>query len=145
MMSKTEVTQRGEFECAYLIDVDSTYPIMNAHHYRIEVTVTGNKLNNGILLEFSKFKTLINEVTPNDCFIYNNTLSEGAEHELVQTMLKLNILPVGYPFKISAENLVNHFAAILQTKLDTLYPGIIVDNVKLRENNNSYTSWSRNQ
>lgn len=142
-VSKTEVTQRSDFECAYLVDTTEHFPVMSAHHYRIEATVTGVS-DNGIIIEFSNFKHLIDSVLPNNCFIYNNTLVIGPEWELAKCMKKLNINPIGYPFMISAENLVNHLAASIQTQLDKLHPGVILENVKLRETNNSYTSWSRN-
>lgn len=145
-MSATVISQRSNFECAYLLSIDSNVPpIFQAHHYHIEVSVSGNiNESTGVLISFHKLKEIIDTVTPNNAFIYNSsTTGTDSETRIADAFNHSGIKCVGYNFIPSIENLVNHFAQFIQNILTYEAPGVNVIEVKLRETSNSFASWKQ--
>lgn len=140
-MSYLETTQKAEFSVSYL--TTTPYKRFDAYRYRIEVTVSAEKCiaDNGVVIEFSELKNIIQSTLPDHRYIYCSADKEG--QMIADTLRMIGISSVGYNFVISAENLVKHFAATIQQLLHTKYPGCIVEDVKLLENANSYTRWHR--
>lgn len=144
-MSNTLVTQRDEFECAYVMAIGDEPPILHSHHYRVEVSVSGDQRleDHNVIIEFDEFKKLIKSVLPDNAFVYNSTDSgSDVEHSIAKTMIDCNIKVVKYDFTPSAENLVMYLATILQQLLNKCAPGVTVIEVKLRETANSFATWS---
>ena len=141
---KETITQRSEFECSYIMYSAQEGYQFNSHNYKIEVTVSGEPDNNGVILPFKKFKQCIDEVLPNNSFIFNSNECSDSPSVQIADILKCNDVsasPIGYPFSICAENLVQYFAMRIQSLLDHR---LEVTEVKLRETNNSYVSWKSN-
>lgn len=140
------ISQRDEFECAYILKIkESDEPIFNCHHYRIEVSVSGQKpfADDGIIIEFSDLKKLIRAMLPDHQFVYckNGPIQEQS---IAAAFVEFGVSVKGYEFAPSAENLVKYFAEVLQLKLNSKFPGVLVEEVKLRETANSFSTWSRN-
>ena len=133
----TKVTTRAEFECCYIFD-----SILNAHRYRIEITVDGPQRQEdlGSVIEFSKLKKYVMTVVPNNTFIFDATC-ENAGRDVAFTMGKHGIKIMAVSFVLSAENICNYIVSTLQQILDLNEPGVKITNAKLRENNDSYVSW----
>lgn len=144
-MSNTLVSQRDEFECAYIMSIGDSPPILHAHHYRVEVAVSGNQrlIDHGIVIEFDKFKHYLRSVLPNNAFLYDSTSEyNDAGRTIATELLNLGIQTVACPFIPSAENLAGYIARELQSILNRAAPGVTVVEVKLRETANSFATWS---
>lgn len=141
MLAAIETTQRAEFECGYL--TNTPYKMFTAHQYKIEVTVSSNQGRdaNGVIIEFSDLKKIVESVLPHNRFIYCKADQDGTT--IANALHNMGITACGYDFVISAENLVQYFAEAIQHILDGMHPGVLVEDVKLRENTNSYTRWQR--
>lgn len=148
----TEVTQRTDFECAYIMYMDvvdndgvlrTNVPKLNAHHYKISVTVESREQKD-VIIEFSKLTSIIKRHVPDGVFLYNENSDEDAAETAIATAFKTAGLDVqGKPFVISAENLVNDIAVRLQNFLNKFnYPDVIVRKVVLQETSNSSVTWT---
>lgn len=144
-MPSTVVSQRDEFECAYIMSIAESEPILHAHHYRVEVTVSGNQrlTDHGIILEFDEFKQYLRKVLPDNSFLYDLSADLNDNGRIIATQLEsLGIKTVGCVFSPSAENLTAFIAEELQCVLNKSAPGVVVVEVKLRETANSFATWS---
>lgn len=145
MVGKQLVTQRDEFECAYLMSVDDNLPILHAHHYRVEVTVSrnDNSVGHDVIIDFDRLRHYIRRVLPDKAFLYNGSeVGSSAENSIATEFKRFGIAVQSYLFTPSAENLAQHFATKLQSIFDFEHLGIQVVEVKLRETANSYATWS---
>ena len=141
MNNMIEVTQRVEFECCYLFQQQ-----LECHKCKLEVTVSGPQRfeDTGVVISYEALKQYMRDIVPNKKFLYNKDDNAG---NLVAKALDLS-LSVGsstqeFDFPISAENLVDYFAETLQDTFDRCEPGIILLDMKLREDASSYVSWRR--
>lgn len=134
---KIETTQRASFECAYVTSVP--YKLFQAHSYKLEVSVIANDVNDGIVLEFEIFYNVIKSILPDNRFIYYLDDPDGSS--VARSLMCIGIIPCGYDFVITAENLVNYFANEIQLQLAKY--NVSVEEVILRENPSSYTKWKR--
>ena len=150
----TEVTQRSEFECAYImyseryddaLMMKKRVPELNAHHYVVSVTVT-SEADRDIIIEFKQFKSIVNQALPDGRFLYNGKEeSNSAAYIIAEGFKKAGVLPYEYDFVISTENLVNHIAQTIQSLLKILrYEDVIVTKVVLKETADSATTWTLN-
>lgn len=147
MSSKTQITQRADFECSYILPLFNRYEL-HSHRYRIEVTVEGpQRLEDfGMVLEFDRFKSILNTILPNRSFIYQageiGDCFDVHLNRVVSELNRLNIRLYSVPMAPTVENLCSHFASELQSVLDSQEPGVRVVNLKLRESTDSFASWS---
>lgn len=144
-MSSTLVSQRGEFECAYVMSIDNSPSILHAHHYRVEVAVSGDQRlsDYGIVIEFDEFKRYIQDVLPDNAFLFNQCAGSTDPGNIIASKLQeMGIKTVPCLFNPSAENLAEFIAVQLQFILDRQAPGVTVVEVKLRETANSFATWS---
>lgn len=133
-----EVTKRIEFECCYIQD-----KILEAHHCKLEVTVSGPQRfkDFGRIITYEKLHRYLSKVVPHKSFIYYEDDPDGSF--VASAFKSVGCKVIGYDFDISAENLCKHFAEMLQEVFNTLEPGIIINDMKFREDNNSYVCWSK--
>lgn len=135
-----QVTQRIEFECAYFCEGE-----FNSHRYKLEATVEGPERfeEAGIVLSFADFKSYLRSVCPRNGFIVN-TLADASEIEKVVkkvwTDYKMKLYEV--KFSVCAETLCMYIANKLQETLATHEPKVKLVDLKLRETQDSYVSWS---
>ena len=150
---RVEVTQRDEFECSYIFeDIEKGYEL-HSHRYRIEVTVSApqRQLDFGMVIEFRKFKNLLKKVLPDGKFLYKSARESEDSYcckdpgirTVVEALEHLGIEIEAVTCDLTAESLCEFLANSIQRELNVHEPGVRVDNVKLRENNDSFASWSR--
>lgn len=136
------VTVRTSFE-AFYIDLNDTG--LNCHDYKLEVTVDGRQryIDNGEVIKFEDLRGLVNRVVPDKCYLTPSDIDTN-ESQLISLELTLaNYLKVCTVKckKITAETLLSAIVSKIQSILNVEYPGVTVQNAKLRENSNSFVSW----
>ncbi len=133
-----EVTQRIEFECCYLF-----YGVLEAHRCKMEVTVAGPQRfeDHGVVITYAALQDYMKQVVPDRSFVYCRSDPSGLY--VGKAFQDVNCSVKEYDFPISAENLCKHFAEELQDLFDVKEPGIHILDMKLREDNNSFVSWTR--
>ena len=133
-----EVTKRLEFECCYVYRDE-----IHAHRYKLEVTVQGPQRYNdyGVVLSFDELLRYMKQTVPDKTFVYY--VKDAAGTYISKAFHDYNYRTLGFEFPISAENICNHLALSLQDELDIHEPGIQIVDLKLREDNNSFVSWTR--
>ena len=137
-----QVTQRVEFECCYLSEGKYVEP----HRYRVEATVESPQhyADHGVVLNFAEFKKYILSVVPDHAFVFNaGASSSQAELEVGYKFVDYKLKTVEVDFPISAETLCNYIATNLQDVFNMKEPGVVLVDLKLRENNDSFVSWTR--
>lgn len=132
------VTQRSEFECCYI-----TNQQLNAHRYRVEVSAEVNyNIDGSITLEFSTFKKLLDSLLPDGSYLYNlNDNIDDVSTKIAALLDSIHIPVTGYLFQITAESLCNKIARDLDCELRN--HAVVLKEVKLRENADSFVTWSR--
>lgn len=135
-----EISQRVRFECCYLVDSE-----INAHEYQFEATVknVGEPSASGRVLNFADLKDLIEKIVPSNRFLFDTT-SQNVGREVAFIIGQRGVPVSGYPFKLSAENLCRYFGERLSSSLEAHFSSIRVVAVKLRENSNSFATWTPN-
>lgn len=133
-----EVTQRVEFECCYIANQE-----LNAHRYRFEATVIGpqREQDMGAVIDFHQLQRYMRGVSYDKKFLYSSQDMDRV------VMGVVNALPDKFKerveFQLSAENICKDMVSRLQFALDRVEPGVTVIGAKLRENTDSFASWSR--
>lgn len=138
-VSSMEVTQRIEFECCYIF-----YGNLEAHRCKLEVTVEGPQRfqDLGVVISYEQLRNYMKQIVPDKAFVYcDRDYNYGVV--IAEAFDKVNCRTKSYPFAISGENLCKHFVDELQDTLDHHEPGIRITSMKLREDNNSFVSWRR--
>jgi len=133
-----EVTKRIEFECCYVYKGD-----IHAHRYKLEVTVQGPQRysDQGVVLSFDELSNYMKQAVPDKAFIY--WIKDAAGVYISKAFNEYNYKTLGCDFPISAENICAFLAANLQDTLNVREPGILIVELKLREDNNSFVSWKK--
>ena len=133
-----EVTKRIEFSCCYIQNHQ-----IESHHCKLEVTVSGPQRFHdfGRIITYEDLQRLLRKIVPDKTFLFSLTDELGSQ--VADAFVSAGCKTKSYDFDISAENLCKHFAETLQEILNLVEPGIIIHNMKFREDNNSYVSWSK--
>lgn len=139
------VTVKQEFECVYFLKSKDKHIDINAHRYRIEVSVRRKGSVYNRILEFSELQELIKSIVPNNKYLYSN---DTASIQYIIGQLLENEDPSGctvkVKFELCAENICNWIANTLQDKLNNFYGNKIeVTDVVLRENNQCFVNWHK--
>lgn len=133
------VSQRSSFECAYLVNDNKDY-ILNSHNYKVEVSVEGPQQleDHGFVIEFKTLKKLLDKCLPDHTFLYDKS---DTNQELLKLDFESIYVPVLGLSKVCAESIVKYIGENLQESLYKLYPGIIIQELKLRETADSFVVW----
>ncbi len=117
---------------------------IHGHSYKLFVTIKGKPIEdtgnpkNGMVLDFSDLKSIVQThiVNPIDhaILLQKNTPNE----ELGKALQKENHHVIFTDFSPTCENMLYHFAKILQ---DNLPNNIELEYLKLHETQNSYCEW----
>ena len=142
-LSQTLVSQRSHFECAYIYKRDGRY-ILNAHDYKVEVTVTSPDRVSPVIISFEDLKSAVVSALPHQKFLISN--KEGSDNliDLSLTAVFARFdrgLYCVIPDYICAETLVNYIASRIESNLAEY--GCLLWEVKLRESADSYVTWNR--
>ena len=138
-MSLTLVSQRHHFQCAYIYRRNNKL-ILNAHEYKIEVTVSSPDRISPVIISFEDLKSVISKSVPDNKFLLRNDNSlDLSLIGIFQTFVP-SIYQI-YSEEITAETLVNAIAHKIEENLSDF--GVLLWEVKLRESNDSYVTWNR--
>lgn len=137
-MSSTLVTRRASFECAYFYKRNGK-TTLNAHEYKIEVTVGAPDRVSAVVISFEELKEAINRSLPKNKILLSRC--DDLDSELMIVLERYDVpydLTMDY---ICAETLVNVIAQKIEDNLSDY--GVILWEVKLRENSDSIVTWNR--
>lgn len=141
------VTQRVEFECGYLIELNGQKQVQS-HRYNLEVTVSGNQRfeDNGYVIEFETLKKILKSCVPNSKFIFtkNQDYTLPGERNIADIFDLFGYLSEQVDFRPTCENLLVWITDKIQDILDIREPGVRIENAKLRESSTSYAERKMN-
>ena len=121
MSRKVYVTKEFTFDCAHFLNgYEGKCALMHGHTYKLQVTLYGTPKDNGILMDFSEIKKLVEEEVI-------NKLDHTCLNDFFGT------------FNTTAENLVVWIFD--QIERAVLFKGVSVDNVKLWETPTCFTEY----
>lgn len=134
------VSQRSSFECTYLVKSESNQYTLNSHSYRVEISVVGPQQleDHGFVIEFKNLKKLLDACLPDHTFLYD--ASDSNQEQLAVDFYRLSIHVLGLSV-VCAESIARYIGENLQESLYELYPGIIIQELKLRETADSFVVW----
>lgn len=142
-LSQTMVSQRAHFECAYIYKRNDKY-ILNAHDYKVEVTVTSPNRVSPVIISFEDLKSAVVSALPHQKFLISN--KEGSDNSIDLSLIGIFAqfdtgLYCVIPDYICAETLVNYIASKIDDNL--LEYGCLLWQVRLIESSDSYVTWNR--
>lgn len=137
-MTKATVSCRTEFESAYIRDGE-----LNAHRYRIEVTVDGDGPYNqsGQVIDYRSLLKYVKTVVPDKCYLVSTT-STQFEQEAASAIRNCGVIVHTVPYYLSIERICQGIADELQDILNRHEYGVRVVEVKLRETADCFATWS---
>lgn len=138
-MKNTTLSYRTEFEAAYVQGTE-----LHAHRYKIEVTIGGPQhlADHGKILDYKILAAYVNSVCPHNTYLVSESATD-AENEIAAVLRKLNVDVLTCPYPLSIEYMCEGIASELQDILYRHEPGLVVLEVKLRETNDSYATWTK--
>ncbi len=118
MMKRFYITKQFTFEMAHaLMDYPGKCRNIHGHSYTLEVTVTGPRDEaSGMVIDFKQLKDLVNE-TIIDQLDHHLVLNAQADPDLIAAVKKNFERIMIVDFQPSTENLLDHFADLLQPHL----------------------------
>lgn len=142
-LSQTMVSQRAHFECAYIYKRNDKY-ILNAHDYKVEVTVTSPDRVSPVIISFEDLKSAVVSALPHHKFLVSN--KDGCDNSIDLSLTGVfaqfdRSLYVVIPDYICAETLVNYIAAKIDKNLSEY--NCLLWQVRLIESSDSYVTWNR--
>ena len=132
------VSYRCEFESCYV-----QFGELHAHRYRIEVTVDGPQRYQdfGQVIDYRDLARYVKEICPNGQFLVGTDSTKSEQH--VADSLEACGVPISHrSHRLSIESLCESLSNELQDILNRHEPGVRVTEVKLRETNDSFATWS---
>lgn len=137
------VSQRAHFECAYIYKRNDKY-ILNAHDYKVEVTVTSPDRVSPVIISFEDLKSAVVSALPHHKFMVSN--KDGCDNSIDLSLTRVfaqfdRSLYVVIPDYICAETLVNYIAAKIDKNLSEY--NCLLWQVRLIESSDSYVTWNR--
>ena len=135
------VSQRIEFDCSYLVKpVDATQYTLQGCRYLVEATVQNKyATETGVVIEFRKLRDYLAACVPDHAFLYHHSSSVASQ--IATTLNQIGVRVKSYAVPICAENICENIAFQLQALLDEYSPGVVVVEVKLRENSDSVATY----
>lgn len=139
--AKIVVSTRIEFSCCYIYQ-ESEAPSLNSHRYKFEATVEGLQKyeDSGRIIDFQDLTQVCKWSVPDKAFVYNDDRN-SLSFEIANTLRSHGLRCVGYPFEFSTEQFINAISLKLISLL-AMIPGVRLLETKLREDSNSFVSWT---
>lgn len=142
-LSQTMVSQRAHFECAYIYKRNDKY-ILNAHDYKVEVTVTSPDRVSPVIISFEDLKSAVVSALPHQKFLISN--KEGSDNSIDLSLTGVFAqfdrgLYCVIPDYICAETLVNYIASKIDDNLSEY--DCLLWQIRLIESSDSYVTWNR--
>ena len=136
-----QVTHRASFECAYMYKEDTGKFSLNAHEYKVEVTVSGNKPSeDSILISFEELRKLL--LLPDKYFLFSAIDSNRDAEAIQAAFVNLGVKVKEVFFPLCAENICNYIAYVFRNTLEATHQELHLDTVKLREDASSIVTWT---
>lgn len=143
-MSIVRVTRIFRFEMAHALwGYDGLCKNIHGHSYILKVTVSGTPIEDrgdsklGMVIDFGDLKRLVNQHIV-DVFDHSLILNGNAPVEKLAGIGEMFDRRTWFDFQPTAENLVLHFARILQAHLPD---AVKLHSARLYETSNSYAEW----
>ncbi|MCX6225935.1 MAG: 6-carboxytetrahydropterin synthase [Bacteroidia bacterium] len=143
-MPIVRVTKIFRFEMAHALwGYDGLCKNIHGHSYVLKVTVSGIPIEDqankklGMVIDFGDLKRVVNKYIV-DIFDHSLILNEKAPVEKFTEIKDMFDRKTWFDFQPTAENLVIHFAGILQALLPS---EIRLHSLRLYETVNSYAEW----
>ena len=143
-MATVRVTKIFRFEMAHALwGYDGLCKNIHGHSYVLKVTVSGTPIEDssdkklGMVIDFGDLKRVVNKHIV-DVFDHSLILNEKAPVEKFADLPDMFDRKTWFDFQPTAENLVIHFANILQAQLPLK---IHLHSIRLYETVNSYAEW----
>lgn len=128
---KITVVKEFEFESAhFLLNYVGACANLHGHTYKLQIGVTGEPINNGMVIDFKDIKAFI---TP---------YIAKMDHALLN---ELHRVDEGFPKQTTAENMVMYLVKEIQTLLPKIQYGVELTQVRLWETRTSYAEWRANE
>lgn len=147
-MTNVRITKEFSFECAHsLPDYQGKCSQIHGHSYKFFVTIKGavnttspSSSSDGMLADFRDLKHLVERVII-ERFDHALVLREGTP--LAEELSKIYTNVIIVPFRPTSENIIAHFASLLQgeMKREEAFAGTQIDRLKLYETATSYVEW----
>ena len=142
-LSQTLVSQRSHFECAYIYKRNGKY-ILNAHDYKVEVTVTSPDRVSPVIISFEDLKSAVISALPNHKFLISNEedYDNSVDLSLASVFATFDRgLYCVIPDYICAETIVSYIASKIDANLAEY--NCLLWQVRLIESADSYVTWNR--
>jgi len=137
------VTQRIEFDCVYLVqDILSHKYMLQGCRYLVEATVQNTLQSDAssLVYEFKMLRAHLSACVPNHTFLYYH--KDLQAQSVAATFDGLGVPTKAYSSVVSAETICEQIALQLQATLDAYSPGVVVTEMRLRENADSYATYT---
>lgn len=133
------ITKQFTFEMAHaLMGYPGKCQNIHGHSYKMEVTVTGQpQPESGMVIDFKLLKDIVYK-TVVDQFDHHLVLNQQVDEELIHAVQKNFERVKLLPFQPSTENLLNHFATLIQAQLPS---NVQLYSIKLQETEQSWAEW----
>ncbi|HNX93436.1 MAG TPA: 6-carboxytetrahydropterin synthase [Syntrophomonas sp.] len=143
-MATVRVTKIFRFEMAHALwGYDGLCKNIHGHSYVLKVTISGTPSEDpsdrklGMVIDFGDLKRVVNQHIV-DVFDHSLALSKQAPVDKFDDIGEMFDRRTWFDFQPTAENLVIHFAKILQEQLPA---SVKLQSVRLYETVNSYAEW----
>ncbi|MDD4656778.1 MAG: 6-carboxytetrahydropterin synthase [Bacteroidales bacterium] len=141
-MSIIRVTKEFRFEGAHsLVNYDGKCRSIHGHSYKLLVTLKGSpqkeskEPKTGMVIDFSELKRVINKIIVDK---YDHALILREDALLAQEILDSYSNVIITPFQPTSENLIIHFAQLLNRELPSF---LELYSLRLYETTTSFVEW----
>ncbi len=141
---KIRLSKDFRFEMAHALqDYDGKCRHIHGHSFIFTVTVIGeiihdeNSTKNGMVIDYGDLKKIVKKFIIDK---YDHALVLNEKSEFLDGLYRPDRKIIPLPFQPTSENLLVHFAEILQAELPQ---NVKLHNMKLHETANSFAEWFR--
>lgn len=143
-MARIRVTKEFTFDMAHALhNYDGLCRNIHGHTYRFQVTLIGEPSSDksdpkqGMVIDFSVLKKIVNRKI---VAVYDHALVINSDHAISHTSIPFQEKDkfITVPFQPTAENLVSHFAELIEPELPD---GLDLHSTRLWETPTSFAEW----
>ncbi|MDR1974615.1 MAG: 6-carboxytetrahydropterin synthase QueD [Bacteroidales bacterium] len=133
------ITKTFTFEAAHALkDYNGACANIHGHSYKLEVAVTGLSIGeDGMIIDFKDLKALVKKNILDE-FDHSLMLNASTSSEVICTLQKQYNKVLVLPFQPTSENLIKHFAALIES---VLIPPLSLKRLILYETATSYVTY----
>lgn len=141
MTTNSTVSQRVEFDCSYLVKNTGKYGYtLQGCRYLVEATVKNNiNEDSAFVIEFKQLRAHLVASVPDNAFLFYH--GDPLAQHIAAELDSIGVAVKAYSNVVSAEIICETIAMRLQSLLDSFNPGVLVVEVKLKENSDSFATY----